>query len=163
MVLRMTTPLIEDGQVPVQITITTDLSREGLIALRDRIDQFLEGMPAPKSDEPAPTRATQVARDHVKASSSWERLSENTRDYLAACARLAQREDTFSIEDVAAEMGLEHPTVLAYHRNVMRTAAGAEPADWPLITSTRHAGRTQLSMTKGVAMKLLKLANHGGE
>ena len=109
--LRMTTPLTEDGQVPVQITITTELSREGLIALRDRIDQLLEGMPTPKSDEPAPSPARQVARDVVKANSSWERLSENTRDYLAACARLAQREEAFSIEDVAAEMGLEHPTV----------------------------------------------------
>jgi hypothetical protein len=114
------------------------------------------------SDEP-PSPARQVASDRVKANSSWERLSGNTRDYLAACARVALREETFSVEDVAAEMGAERATALAYHRNVMRTAAAAEPASWPLISSRRAAGRTQLSMTKGVAKSVIRLADKGKE
>jgi hypothetical protein len=45
----------------------------------------------------------------------------------------------------------------------MRTAATAEPRDVALITSSRNAGRTQLSMTKTVSSALLKLANQGTE
>jgi len=156
----------EDGQISVQITLSTELTRVGLTALRDRIDQLLDALPldlpVQLSDEP-PSPARQVASDRVKANSSWERLSGNTRDYLAACARVALREETFSVEDVAGEMGAERATALAYHRNVMRTAASAEPASWPLISSHRTAGRTQLSMTKGVAKSLIKLADKGKE
>ena len=146
--------------MPIQITLTTPWSRVGLLALRDRIDGLLEALPTDDLDhvdEEPTTPAARIARDHVKAASSWERLSGNTRDYLAACARVAERSETFSVEDVAAEMGVDRATVLAYHRNVMRTAANAEPASWPLITSSRSGGQTRLSMSKGVALKLRKL------
>lgn len=154
----------EADKVAVQITFSTEWTREGLLALRDRIDLLLGALPSESPAEAAAESASparQVAWDRVKANSSWERLSDNTRDYLVACARLASRGGTFSIEDVAAEMSEEHPTVLAYHRNVMRTARGAEPADWPLITSSRAGGRTQLSMTEGVATSLIGLAGQG--
>jgi hypothetical protein len=157
----------QDAEVAVQITLSAEWTREGLAALRDRIHLLLEALPSElpvdASAEP-PSPARQVAWDRVKANSSWERLSDNTRDYLVACARVALREDTFSVEDVASEMGVEdHATVLAYHRNVMRTARTAEPADWPLISSSRAGGRTQLSMTKGVATSLVGLAEPGKE
>jgi hypothetical protein len=156
----------EDDRVPVQITLSAEWTREGLTALRDRIDQLLDASPidTPIQEAAAPTSpARQVSWDRVKANSSWERLSGNTRNYLVACARVALRADPFSVEDVASEMGEEHSTVLAYHRNVMRTAAASEPADWPLISSRRAAGSTQLSMTKGVATSLIKRAEQGEE
>ncbi len=156
----------EDENVPVQITLSAEWTREGLIALRDRIDYLVEALPNEAAVDAAvepPSPARQIARDRVKANSSWERLSDNTRRYLAACARVALRDGAVSVEDVAAEMDEDHATVLAYHRNVMRTARSAEPADWPLITSNRAGARTQLSMTQGVATALISLAEKGKE
>ena len=165
-VLLMDQIRLEDPGVPIEITLSTHWTREGLVALRDRIDDLLAALPIEQPVDAAaelPTPARQVAWDRVKASSSWERLSGNTRGYLVACARVARRDGTFSVEDIAAEMGKEHATVLAYHRNVMRTARGAEPADWPLISSNRAGGLTRLSMTKGVATTLIELAEQGAE
>jgi hypothetical protein len=156
----MTTSRLEGSGPPIKISLRTELSRAGLIALRERIDDLLEGLPeAP----PAPTPGSEADLAEEKARSAWDRLGTTTRDYLAACARLASGGKGFSIDDVATEMGVEHRKALAYHRNVMRTAATAEPLDVRLITSSRNAGRTQLSMTKTVSSALLELANQGTE
>jgi hypothetical protein len=58
-------------------------------------------------------------------------------------------------------MGASHSKALAYHRNVMRTAGTTKPESTALITSTRSAGRTQLSMSKAVSHTLLSLTTHG--
>jgi hypothetical protein len=163
----MSTPRIDGGEPSIEITIRTELNRPALLALRERIDQLLEGALAEAPPEPPADAATEVAdqgaRESAKANAAWERLSGNTRQYLAACAELAGRQETFSIVDVAAEMDASHSKVLAYHRNVMRTAAAVEPESTALITSTRSAGRTQLSMSKAASQTLLRLATQGRE
>jgi hypothetical protein len=151
----------DEGSGPlIEISLRTELSRAGLIALRQRIDDLLEGLP---ENPPAQTPGSEAELAEKKARAAWDRLGTTTRDYLAACARLAGAGKGFSIDDVATEMGVEHSKALAYHRNVMRTAATAEPRDVALITSSRNAGRTQLSITKTVSSALLKLANQGTE
>jgi hypothetical protein len=148
----------------LEITIRTEFNRPALLALRDQLDELLEGLDAPFSSADSPReKAARLARETVKANSSWERLSGNTRQYLAACARIAKDDETFTIDDVADAMGLSHATVLALHRNVMRTSATAEPPTTPLITSRRTGGRTELSMSKPVSIRLLQLADPEGE
>jgi hypothetical protein len=163
----MNAPRIDGAEPTIEITIRTELTRPALLAVRERIDQLLEGAFAEASPEPpadAESEATTaLARQTAKANAAWERLSGNTREYLAACALLATRQNTFSIDDVATEMGQSPKTVAAYHRNVMRTAAAAEPESTRLITSTRSAGRTHLSMNTAVSKRLLELATQGRE
>jgi hypothetical protein len=151
---------MEPEELPVEITIRTQLSRSGLLAVRDRIEELLDGLgtASPPHSDPETEEAARVERETLKADASWERLSDSTRQYLVACARLASQRDTFTVEDVVGEMGEKQATVLALHRNVMRTSATAEPQDTPLITSHRSAGRTQLSMSHAVRDRLLRLA-----
>jgi hypothetical protein len=146
----------------IELTIRTELSRPALLALRDRIDELLDGLAADSPVTPADPEKeelAQVERETLKANASWERLSGNTRHYLAACARLASQRETFTVEDVAAESGLSHSTALALHRNVMRTSATTEPQSTRLITSHRSAGRTHLGMSKAASSRVRKLAD----
>lgn len=57
---------------------------------------------------PAQTPGSEAELAEQKARAAWDRLGTTTRDYLAACARLAVDGNGFSIDDVAAEMGPEH-------------------------------------------------------
>ena len=155
----MNPPKIEGADVPIEMTLRTELSRKGLIALRQRIDELLEHLP---EDVGGPATRSEGERAADKATATWQRLgADSTRSYLVACARLAQDGDDFTIEDVAAATGESRPKVMAYHRNISRSAGAAEPRDVAIITSRKAGGRTRLSMSQSVSRTILSLSQGG--
>jgi hypothetical protein len=143
-----------ERDIPVQITLTTELSRAGLLSVRRRIDELLEQMP----DRPADLQP--VSDDEAaaaKARATWQRLGakSQSRKYLLACAR---QPGDFTIEEIASEMHEAHPQVLAYHRNVSRSSAAAEPRDVDLISTHRQGGLTRLSLAKAARDAILDLS-----
>ncbi len=139
----------------VELTLTTEFSRPGLLALRQRIDDLLGAAPSGSSEAAAPTE-----QQAEKARAVWNRLGVEspTRTYLAACAERSTTAADFTIEDIAHAMGMEPATVQAHHRNAARSAATAVPADVPILQSRRIGGQTRLSMPDAVRDEILQLA-----
>lgn len=120
-------------------TLSFEFSRNGLLELRERIDDLLESF-GPDEDEPS---AEERARR--KVGELWPRLKTgNSRRYLEACA--ARGDGWFTIEDVASDLGETAATTKAFHRNVARSAAVSEPRTTSLFETRREKKRTTLHM-----------------
>jgi DNA-directed RNA polymerase specialized sigma24 family protein len=104
-----------------QITLTTELSRERLLALRDEIDALLGDIQAQQGGGTAESPAKPTATSATEAAA--RKLLSRIGPPLQAFVRFAvERYDgqTFTWEDVAADMGENLGTVKSWHRSLSK-------------------------------------------
>jgi hypothetical protein len=103
--------------MPTQINLTTELSRERLLELRDEIDALLgfspAGPPASTTEVPVPGAIDSVAI------ALRDRLSPNLKSLVKYIVE-QQADREFYWEDVAAGLGRDVGTVKSWHRSLSK-------------------------------------------
>jgi hypothetical protein len=115
----------------IKIQIEGELTRDGLLRLRQEIDALLESIgdgPRPVHGPALPPSAAADDEQELayrKVGALWERLGLKTRTFLSTCSlRPAGQEFTF--EDLAAELNESVATVKSWHRNLSRSLRRVE-------------------------------------
>jgi hypothetical protein len=106
------------SMTPPRITIEAELSREGLLSLRDAIEALLtdgDGLPL----NPWVKKARQRQADQ-KVGEVWGRVGDNIRRMLAAAAEWPPGRE-FTMGDLADVLEVDPRTVRSWHRNLGRT------------------------------------------
>jgi hypothetical protein len=137
-----------------QLTVTTELSRRGLMALRERLDELLRAGTTQGVADGNGRSDEEVAEGTVR--DLWRRLGETSRRYLCAAAE-ASMDDEFVLDDIAARMSVDVQQVKAYHRNVARSAAQVSP-DRGIFDSRREGTRTRLRMPPQVRTAVIAIS-----
>lgn len=107
---------------PPRITIDANLSREGLLELRDAIDVLLGADEAESAGLGGIVRRRRAER---KVAEVWGRVGPNIRNFLLHAANWPDDRE-FTMTDIAEEMGTGPKTVRSWHRNLGRTLRHVE-------------------------------------
>jgi hypothetical protein len=155
----------DDSAAPAGLafTVTVPFSRAGLLELRRRIDELLGQVPSDLAggddlEERADQKAAAIAR----------RLGGTSWDFLLASAAAARSGREFTLEEIADQLGPEHPIgkVKAYHRNVSRSEKQVDlnfPGAPPLFTARWDGERNWYSMPGEIADALLNQPQRHGD
>jgi hypothetical protein len=103
-----------------KVTIEAELTRDGLLRVRDSIDRLLGNLGEDGSTNPvfAGLRRKQADR---KVGEVWGRIGDNTKKFLATAAVNWPDGGEFTMEDVADALNVSPKTVRSWHRNLGRT------------------------------------------
>jgi hypothetical protein len=103
-----------------KVTIEAELTRDGLLRLRDAIDLLLGNLGDDDNANPvfADLRLKQADR---KVGEVWGRVGGNTKRFLATAAVNWPDGGEFTMEDVAKALDVSPKTVRSWHRNLGRT------------------------------------------
>ena len=115
-----------------RIHIEAELSRKGLLELREQIDALLGDNGGPAN--PFTVKVRQREADS-KIQSLWARVGDNARRFLATAAVTWPEGAWFSINDVAELLEVSPKTVRSWHRNLGRSlkSLDTEFPDLPVL------------------------------
>lgn len=130
-----------------EVTLTTELSRERLLQLRDEIDVLLGGAPTGAPLAPPPSSdLSDEERYNAIIDAAARRLRDRVNRTLQIFVRFTVSTfdgETFTWEDVARRMGKTVGTAKSWHRSLskpMNRLATENPGSPPLIERIRWDG-----------------------
>jgi hypothetical protein len=115
------------------IHFETELTREGLEAVRADIERLLSGIGGDGAD--VEWRLPTLAQQRVDQ--LWPRLGDHLRSLLTASAREFDDAASFTLEDLADKLAVDLKTLKSWHRNLSRSIKrvdrelGSEPPILP--------------------------------
>ena len=139
---------------PPRITIEAELSRDGLMAVRDAIDDLIASLGFP----PGGTSSSKVRQQRAdkKVSEVWARVGGKLKRFLATTAQ-EFGDDEFTMDDAASVLQVTPQTVRSWHRNLGRTLRQVDQAipDPPLLRSRSDGHKNLYSYVPEVRYAIL--------
>jgi len=138
-------------------TVQGELTRDGLEAARDQLDELLQKLAGRK----APSEEDGSIADR-KADALKERMGETTWEFVHGCAQKFSAETEFDFEDLARAFNVSVGTVKSWHRSASKAINHVnEQLDGPPVLKSRWDGSKQhYRMPAETREAILALAEH---
>ena len=110
------------------VTITAELSRQGLLEVKEAIDGLLERRRLPSAPEP---ESGDLARRKAQLFHEW--AGERSWDFLYTIASTYEAQQEFTFDDLSRTFGEDVGTVKSWHRSASKPM---KRVDWKLDDSS---------------------------
>jgi len=101
--------------MPATFTMQGELSRDGLEAARDQLDELLRAL----THDPAPNGAGPLMDRKVRA--LYGRMGQTTWEFVHGCAEKFEPGSEFTFENLAQRFGQDVGTVKSWHRSASKS------------------------------------------
>lgn len=150
----------------VRVTIEDEFNQAGLRRMQARLDRYKELLKSEVDHEVGPLLTTPEPEDKPEFEESeglrvdlafvrevFER-GGNGWQFLETCYRMSAANTAFTLKEVAQHMDCEHKRVLAFSRNIGRSAK-KQTQHLDVLKATQHVGRYILNGTIRAAVRIV--------